>query len=246
MVILKNIGQYLIMLKGVLTKPQKLKIFKEQFFREIENLGFNSLGIVSFISLFMGAIIAIQTNYNLNNPLIPKYYIGLATRQSIILELSPTVISIILTGKIGSYIASSIGAMRITEQIDALDVMGVNSLNFLVFPKIIAALFFFPLLILLSMALGIAGGWIAGIALEMFSTLDYITGIQRNFKPFQVVYSITKTLVFSFFIVTIPSFYGYYVKGGSLEVGRSSTKAVVWTSIAIIITNYILTQLILN
>ena len=183
----------------------------------------------------MGAIIAIQTNYNLNNPLIPKYYIGLATRQSIILELSPTVICIILAGKVGSYIASSIGAMRITEQIDALDVMGVNSLNFLVFPKIIAALFFFPLLILISMALGVAGGWIAGIGLEMYSSLDYITGIQRNFKPFQIGYSITKTVVFSFLIATIPSFYGYYVRGGSLEVGIASTKAVIWTSVSIII-----------
>ena len=243
---IEHIGKYFIMLKQVFKKPQKWLVFKEMLFREIEDLGLKSLGIIMFISFFVGGVVSIQTALNVDSPFIPKYLIGFATKRSVILEFAPTFMSIILAGKVGSYIASSIGTMRVTEQIDALEVMGINSLNYLVLPKIIAALFFYPLLILLSMFLGITGGYVAGILTDLFFSEDYIYGIQLDFNPYFIKYALVKTLVFAFVIATIPSYHGYYVKGGSLEVGRASTQAVVWTSIVIIVLNYFLTQMLLS
>ena len=239
---LGTIGKYSLMLKQVFKKPQKPKIFWENYFKEVEDLGIKSIGLVSFISFFIGGVVTIQTARNLNNPLIDKLYIGYATIKSIILEFSPTFISIILAGIVGSYIASTIGTMRITEQIDALDVMGVNSLNHLVLPKVVAAVTFYPFLIVISMFLGVFGGWVVGNMTGMVLSYDYLKGIRYSFDSFDVVYALIKTLVFAFFIATIPSYYGYYVKGGSLEVGRAATQAVIWTSVNIIIFNYILTQ----
>lgn len=234
------------MLFAVFSKPEKMKVYRALFFREVEDLGVNSLGIVAFISFFVGAVVSLQMAYNMgDNPFIPLYYIALATRESIILEFSPTMISIILAGKVGSYIASSIGSMRVTEQIDALEVMGVNSASYLIAPKIAAAITFFPILIVLSMFLGLAGGWTASVLSGICTSVDYVTGLQIYFKPYYIFYALTKTVVFAFVIATIPSYYGYYVKGGALEVGRASTKAVVWTSITIILLNYVLTQLLL-
>jgi len=243
---LETIGKYSLMLKQVFKKPQKPKIFWENYFKEVEDLGIKSIGLVGFISFFIGGVVTIQTARNLNNPLIDKLYIGYATIKSIILEFSPTFISIILAGIVGSYIASTIGTMRITEQIDALDVMGVNSLNYLVLPKVVAAVTFYPFLIVISMFLGIFGGWVVGNMTGMVLSYDYLKGIRYMFDSFDVVYALIKTLVFAFFIATIPSYYGYYVKGGSLEVGRAATQAVIWTSVNIIIFNYILTQLLLS
>ncbi len=182
----------------------------------------------------------------MNNPLIPKSLIGFAAKRSIILEFAPTFCSIILAGKVGSYITSSIGTMRVTEQIDALEVMGINSLNYLVLPKIIATVFFYPFLISLGMVLGIFGGWVAGNLSGLFSGTDYIEGLQSDFDPFLIQYSIIKTLVFAFIIATVPSYHGYYVKGGSLEVGKASTQSVVWTIVMIVIANYLLTQMLLT
>ncbi len=243
---LKNIGIYFIMLGQVFKKPQKRSIFRESLFKEIEELGIKSLGIVAFISFFVGGVVAIQTALNVDNPWIPKYLIGFATKRSIILEFSPTFMSVVLAGKVGSYITSSIGTMRVTEQIDALEVMGVNALNYLVLPKVVAAVLFYPFIVLLAMFLGIFGGWVAGFATGLFTSDHYITGIQLDFKPYFIQYAITKTMVFAFVIATIPSFYGFYVKGGSLEVGKASTQAVVWTSIVIIVLNYFLTQMLLS
>jgi len=235
-----------MMLRQVFKKPQKWTVFKEMLFREIEDLGLKSLGIVMFISFFVGGVVAIQTSLNVDSPFIPKFLIGFATKRSIILEFAPTFMSIILAGKVGSYITSSIGTMRVTEQIDALEVMGINSLNYLVLPKIIAALFFYPLLVMLSIFLGIVGGYAAGSLTDLFFTEDYIYGIQLDFDPFLIQYAISKTIVFAFVIATVPAYHGYYVKGGSLEVGRASTMAVVWTSIVIIFLNYFLTQMLLG
>jgi phospholipid/cholesterol/gamma-HCH transport system permease protein len=243
---LEHIGKYFLMLKQVFKKPQKWSVFKEMVFREIEDLGLKSLGIITFISFFVGGVVAIQTALNVDSPFIPKYLIGFATKRSMILEFAPTFMSVILAGKVGSYISSSIGTMRVTEQIDALEVMGINSLNYLVLPKIIATLFFYPLLIVLAMFLGVSGGYIAGILTDLFYTDDYIYGIQLDFNPYFIKYAITKTLVFAFVIATIPAYHGYYVKGGSLEVGRASTQAVVWTSVVIILLNYFLTQMLLG
>lgn len=242
---LKNIGKYFLMLGQVFRAPEKKSIFKENLFKEIEELGVKSIGIVAFVSFFVGGVVAIQTALNVNNPLIPKTLIGFATKRSIILEFSPTFMSVILAGKVGSYISSSIGTMRVTEQIDALDVMGINSLNHLVLPKVIASVFFYPFIVTIAIFLGITGGWVSGFITGLFTSDEYILGIQENFRPYLLQYALIKTMVFAFVIATIPSFYGYYVKGGSLEVGKASTQAVVWTSVVIILLNYFLTQMLL-
>jgi len=242
---LSQIGRYFLMLKEVFNKPTKWSVMRNLIFKEVDDLIIDSLGIVSFISFFVGGVVAIQTALNLTNPLIPKYLIGFATRQSVILEFAPTFISIIMAGKMGSFITSSIGTMRVTEQIDALEVMGVNSLNYLVFPKIIASLLY-PFVIGISMFLGILGGWIAGVYGGFATADEFIQGLQSEFIPFHIVYAFIKTILFAFLLSTIPSFHGYYMKGGALEVGKASTVSFVWTSVMIILVNYILTQLLLS
>ncbi|MDB2633798.1 ABC transporter permease [Flavobacteriaceae bacterium] len=246
MTYLKHIGKYFMMLGQVFKRPQRGRVFRETVFREFDELGLKSIGIVIFISFFIGGVIALQTALNIENPLIPKYLVGFATKRSVILEFAPTFCSIILAGKVGSYITSSIGSMRVTEQIDALEVMGINSINHLVFPKVLATVFFYPFLIVLAMFLGIFGGWVAGFTSSMFSEIDYMQGLQLDFNPFLVQYALIKTLIFAFLIATVPSYHGYYVKGGSIAVGKASTQAVVWTIILIVITNYFLTQLLLT
>ena len=243
---LHNIGQYFLMLAQVFKKPQKRKVFRESLFKEIDELGLKSIWIVAFISFFVGGVVAIQTALNVDSPWIPKFLIGFATKRSIILEFAPTFMSVILAGKVGSYITSSIGTMRVTEQIDALEVMGVNSLNFLVLPKVVAAVLFYHFIVLLAMVLGIFGGWVSGFLTGLFSSDNYIEGIQLDFQPYLVRYALIKTMVFAFVIATVPAFYGFYVKGGSLEVGKASTQSVVWTSIVIILLNYFLTQMLLG
>lgn len=242
---LHNIGQYFLMIKEMFRKPTKWSVMRHLIFKDIDDLIINSIGIVAFIAFFVGGVVTIQTALNISNPLIPKSLVGFATRQSIILEFAPTFISIIMAGKVGSFITSSIGTMRVTEQIDALEVMGINAINYLVFPKFIA-LMLYPFLISIAMFLGILGGMAACI-FGGFATLDdYIVGIQLDFIPFHITYAFIKTFVFAFLLATIPSYYGYYMKGGALEVGKASTTSFVWTSVAIILLNYILTQLLLS
>jgi phospholipid/cholesterol/gamma-HCH transport system permease protein len=233
------------MLKEVFSRMTKWKIMKQLIFKEIDDLIIGSLGIVCFLSFFVGGVVAIQTALNLTNPLIPKYLIGFATRQSVILEFSPTFISIIMAGKMGSFITSSIGTMRVTEQIDALEVMGINSLNYLVFPKLIAVSLY-PFVIGISMFLGILGGWFGGVMGNFVTSEQFIVGLQDTFIPFHVVYAFIKTAIFGFLLASIPAYFGYYMKGGALEVGKASTTAFVWTSVAIIVSNYILTSLLLS
>lgn len=243
---IEHIGKYFMMLKEVFKRPQRARVFREALFREIEELGIKSLGIIAFISFFIGGVIALQTALNLESPFIPKSLIGFAAKRSVILEFAPTFCSIILAGKVGSYITSSIGTMRVTEQIDALEIMGINSLNYLVFPKILATVFFYPFLVVLGMFLGIFGGWVAGVLSGLFSGADFILGVQTDFDPFLITYALIKTVVFAFLIATVPSYHGYYVKGGSLEVGKASTQSVVWTTVTIVIANYFLTQMLLT
>lgn len=241
----RDIGSYFLMLKRVFSNFTKGSVLRELIVKEIDDLIIDSMPIVAFISFFVGGVIAIQTALNIDNPLIPEYLVGFATRQSIILEFAPTFMSIIMAGKVGSFITSSIGSMRVTEQIDALEVMGINSLNYLVFPKIIALLFY-PFLISVSMFLGILGGWVAGVY-GGFSTSDaFIQGLQEDFIPFHIIYAFIKTFVFAFILATVPSWQGYYMKGGALEVGKASTNSFVWTSVLIILSNYIITQLLLS
>jgi len=239
-------GRYFLLLKKTLTKPQNMRIFWENYIREIEDIGLKTVGLISFISFFIGGVVVIQTALNLDNPLIDPSLIGFAAKQSVVLEFAPTLSSVILAGIVGSYIASTIGTMRITEQIDALDVMGINSANYLILPKILAAVTFYPFLIAWSMFLGVLGGWVAGVVTDLVGTQDYLEGIRMGFDPFHFTYSEIKTVVFAFLIATIPSFFGYYVEGGALEVGRASTKAVIWTSVMIVFWNYVITQLLLS
>jgi len=235
-----------LLLKKVFSKPEKPSIYYRQTMQEMIYLGFNSIGIITIISFFMGAVITLQTAYNTENPIYPTYLIGLGCRDSIILEFSSTISALILAGKVGSNIASEIGTMRITEQIDALEMMGVNSASYLILPKIIATLLFNPVLTIISIFVGIIGGWIAGVTAGVITSEDFIYGIQYAFIPYYITYSLIKTLFFAFIITSVSAFQGYYVEGGSLEVGRASTKAVVFSSLLILLFNVILTQLLLS
>ncbi len=245
MTYLENIGAYFLMVLEMFRKPTKWAVMKTLILKDIDDLIIGSIGIVAFISFFVGGVVTIQTALNITNPLIPQYLVGFATRQSVILEFAPTFISIIMAGKVGSFITSSIGSMRVTEQIDALEVMGINAINYLVFPKFIA-LMLYPFVISIAMFLGILGGMAACVYGGFTSMEDYIIGIQTDFIPFHIIYAFAKTVVFAFVLATVPSFYGYFMKGGALEVGKASTTSFVWTSVIIILLNYILTQLLLS
>jgi len=243
---IQNIGEYVILMRKVFRKPERINVFRKQLLNELFYLGVNSIGIVAIISVFIGAVVAMQTAYNIDSPLIPRYTIGYITRQTIVLEFSPTIISLILAGKLGSRIAGEIGTMRITEQIDAMDVMGINAANYLILPKMIAALLFNPILVILSMSLGLLGGWFVAMMSPTFSVETYLFGVQSFFVTFEIFYALIKSLVFAFIIVSISSYFGYTVNGGALEVGKASTKAVVQSSIIIILFNVIITQLLLT
>ncbi len=244
--IIYHIGNYFILLSKVFAKPEKGKIYYRQIIREVINLGVNSIAIVVIISTFMGAVITLQTAYNTENPLFPTYLIGLGCRDSIILEFSSTMVALILAGKVGSNIASELGTMRVTEQIDALEIMGVNSASYLILPKIIAAVLFNPLLTLISIIVGVFGGWVAGTVTGVITSEDFIYGIQYAFIPYYITYSLIKTVFFAFIITSVSAYHGYYVEGGALEVGKSSTRAVVYSSVVILLFNVILTQLLLS
>lgn len=241
-----HLGRYWIFIKELIIKPEKFSIYSKQLIRELDNFGYGSIGIVALTSVFMGAVITIQTVYNLVNPLVPISAVGIVARDSIILEFSPTMMSLVLAGKIGSSIASEIGTMRVTEQIDALEIMGINSSAYLVLPKVVAALLIFPFVVVISMFLGVFGGWLAGTLAGVISSSEYIQGIQNNFVPFNIVFALIKTITFAYLITTVSAYHGYYTEGGAREVGESSTSAVVYSSILILIFDYILTQLILT
>ena len=228
----------------VFKKPEKNSIYFHQLVLEIEKLGINSIGIVAIISVFMGGIITLQLTYNMVSPLMPSYIIGLGNRDTLILEFSSTVLSLMLAGKVGSNIASELGSMRVTEQIDSMEIMGVNSASYLILPKIIAVVFMSPLLFIISVTCGLFGGLITGPLSGVVTVATYVTGITTMFVPFYVSFSMIKTLVFGFLIATVPAYLGYFVQGGALEVGRASTKAVVNTSILILFFDLILTQLL--
>ncbi|HPE55634.1 MAG TPA: ABC transporter permease [Bacteroidales bacterium] len=243
---LTRFGKYILIMLKVFRKPDKMKVFWRQLVIEINNLGIESLGIVAIISVFMGAVVAIQTAYNIDNPLLPLSLVGFTTRQSVILEFSPTIISLILAGKVGSRIASEIGTMRVTEQIDALEIMGINPANYLIFPKITAAMIFNPVVIILSMGFGIMGGYFVSVFTTLYTPQDYLDGLRLDFDGFTIAYATIKTIIFAFLITSIAGFEGYSVKGGAIDVGASSTRAVVWSSIMIILFNLILTHLLLS
>lgn len=239
-------GKYFILMGKVFSRPEKIHIYSKRIIIEMDNLGFSSIGIVAIISVFMGAVITIQMALNLESQFIPEYLIGYAARESMLLEFSSTVVALILAGKVGSNIASEIGTMRITEQIDALEIMGVNSAGYLILPKIISTVLFFPFLCIMSMLIGVMGGYMICILTDIVNPDSFLDGIRYDFKPFYITYSLIKISVFAFIITSVSGFYGYYADGNSLEVGRASTKAVVVSSVVILIFNLILTQLLLT
>ena len=243
---LASLGRYYALMVRTFSKPEKFSIYWKQILREIESLGLGSLGIVAIISMFMGAVITIHSAFGFESPWIPLYAVGVASRDSIILEFSPTIVSLILAGKVGSNIASELGTMRVTEQIDALEIMGINPSGYLILPKIVAAVFINPFLIIISMFLGLLGGYVAGVFTHAVTSYEYIYGIQYDFRPYNVTYALVKTVVFAFIITSVSAYHGYYTQGGALEVGRSSTRAVVYSSIIILLFNVLITQLLLS
>lgn len=239
------IGRYCRFMTLVAGKPEKWNVFGKRILQEIYKLGVDSLGIVTIISFFVGAVVTIQLANNLDNPFIPTYTIGYAARETIVLEFSSTIVCLILAGKVGSNISSEIGTMRITEQIDALDIMGINSAAYLAAPKVIAMVISVPLLVMYSMCVGIIGGWVSGFSTGMVPSDDFIRGLHFAFKQYYIFYSIFKSSLFAFIIASVSSFFGYYVHGGALDVGRASTKSVVVSCIVILMVNLIVTQILL-
>jgi len=244
--LLFHIGRYFVFISKVFSRPEKHSVWFKHFIKEVEKLGISSIGIIMLVSVFIGAAITIQMAYNITSPLVPNYVISLTTRDTMLLEFSSTIICLVLAGKVGSNVASEIGTMRVSEQIDALEIMGINSAAFLVSPKAFAFVFFIPFLVIISMFVGISGGWLSAVFTDALSIQDFITGIQYNFIPYYVTYSIIKSLVFAFLIVTVSAYHGYYVSGGALEVGKASTRAVVYSSVLILLFDLILTQLLLS
>ena len=241
-----HVGRYFVFISKVFSKPEKHAVWFKNFVKEVDKLGVSSVGIIILVSVFIGAAITIQMAYNITSPLVPNYVISLTTRDTMLLEFSSTIISLVLAGKVGSNVATEIGTMRVSEQIDALEIMGINSSSFLVSPKVFAFVFFIPFLVIISMIVGIGGGWLSAVLTDALTVQDYVKGIQSFFVPYYVTYSIIKSLVFAFIIVTVSSYQGYYVKGGALAVGRASTRSVVYSSVLILLFDLILTQLLLS
>ncbi len=245
MVILSEIGKYILMIKGMFSKPENWKMYWKEFMHQCSEIGIGSLGIVAIISFFIGAVSAIQTAYQLVSPLIPLSTISQIVRDTVILEFAPTLVSIVLAGVVGSKIAGELGNMRVSEQIDALEIMGINTKAYLVLPKILAAIVVIPMLIVIAMILGIWGGRIAGSMSGILSGDTFDKGLREGFNPYNVFFSLIKAYTFAYLISSIPAYYGYNVKGGALEIGRASTKAVVVSCIMILIADYILSALLL-
>ncbi len=246
MTIFTDLGRYLLMLKGMFSKPENMRVYWKEFMHQCSEIGIGSLGIVVIISFFMGAVSAVQTAYQLVSPIIPKASIAQIVRDTVILEFAPTLVCIVLAGVVGSKIASELGNMRVSEQIDALEIMGINTKAYLIMPRIVAALLVIPMLVVLSAALGIWGGRITGLGSGILSPFDFDKGLKQNFVPFNLWFALIKAYTFAFIISSIPAYFGYNVKGGALEIGRSSTRAVVVSCIMILFADYILAQLLLN
>src|SRR6185295_13669701 len=234
MTIFSEIGGYLLMIKGMFSKPENMRMYWKEFIHQCSDIGIGSLGIVTIISVFIGAVSALQTAYQLVSPLIPKSTIAQIVRDTVILEFAPTLVCIVLAGVVGSKIASELGNMRVSEQIDALEIMGINTKAYLVLPKILAALIMVPCLIILSIAIGIWGGYLAGMFSSILSKEQFHQGLVSGFMPYNVFFALSKAVTFAFIISTIPAYYGYYVEGGALEIGRASTTAVVVSCILIL------------
>ncbi|MCR5394537.1 MAG: ABC transporter permease [Bacteroidales bacterium] len=242
---IETLGRYILLMRRVLSKPDNWSMFGRQFLTESQKLVIDSIGIVCLISVFIGAVCVLQIVLNMGDAILPRYIIGFTTREIMMLEFSSAIMSLILAGKVGSNIASEIGTMRITEQIDAMEVMGVNSANYIILPKIAALVIFMPILVILSISTGLVGAcavtWITGDP----APDAFIDGLQTFFDPYHIYYSIEKGWCFAFLIASIASYCGYTVHGGAIDVGRAATRAVVTSSVLILLCDIILTQLLL-
>jgi phospholipid/cholesterol/gamma-HCH transport system permease protein len=242
---METIGKYFLFLSKLFVNPESFKTYFKLTIDESINIGINSIFLVSLVSFFMGAVTTIQTAYNLISPLIPNYVISLVVRDMTILELAPTIIGVIYAGKVGSSMSSGLGTMRITEQIDALEVMGINSTSYLVMPKILGSLLTYPILVIISGLLNIFGGYLAGTLTGVITSHEYIFGLRYQFNDYTITFALIKSFVFAFLVSSISSFRGYYTEGGALEVGKASTSAVTQSVIAILLADYLLAQLLL-
>ncbi|QNN40877.1 MlaE family ABC transporter permease [Pedobacter roseus] len=240
-----NFGRYILLLKSVFRRPEKLKIYLKEIAKQMDYVGVGSLGLIAIISTFIGAVMTLQIAFQLVSDFIPKTIIGSVNRDSSILELSPTISAIVLAGKIGSAISSEIGSMRVTEQIDALEIMGINAPGYLILPKIISGITMVPMLVIISMFLSITGGYIGGSVSGAVTPAEYIQGITTDFNPYTITVALVKAFVFGFIITSVPAYEGFYVRGGALEVSQASTRAVVISCISILVCDYLVTQLLL-
>lgn len=241
-----DVGRYLLMIKSMFSKPENVKMYWKELMHQCTEIGIGSLGIVVIISIFMGAVSSVQTAYQLTNPLIPLETVPQIVRDTVILEFAPTLVSIVLAGVVGSKIAGELGNMRVSEQIDALEIMGINTKAYLVMPKILASLIVIPMLIVIAAVLGIWGGRLAAVSAGIVSSDIYDKGLHMNFVSYNVFFALSKAYTFAFLISSIPAYFGYHVKGGALEIGRASTKAVVVTCVAVLFADYILAALLLQ
>lgn len=246
MTLFTEFGRYLLMIKGMFSRPENGKMYWKELMHQCSEIGIGSLGIVVIISVFMGAVSALQTAYQLVSPLIPLTAIAQIVRDTVILEFSPTLICIVLAGVVGSKIASELGNMRVSEQIDALEIMGMNTKTYLILPKILASMIMIPFLVVVSMGLGIIGGRFAVVMSGIMSYNEFDRGLIDGFLEYNVFFALIKAYTFSYIISSIPAYYGYYVQGGALEIGRSSTKAVVVSCVAILFADYVLAALLLK
>lgn len=237
-------GHYLILMSRTFTRPERLRMFLKEYVKEMSQLGVNSIGIVLLISFFIGAVICIQMKLNIQSPWMPRWVTGYTTREIMLLEFSSSIMCLILAGKVGSNIASELGTMRVTQQIDALDIMGVNSANFLILPKIMGMMTIMPFLVIFSSATGTLGAYATAYVGHLLPADDLTLGFQHAFRSWFVWMSIIKSIFFAFIISSVPSYFGYTVEGGSVNVGKASTDAVVTSSVLILFSDVFLTQLL--
>jgi phospholipid/cholesterol/gamma-HCH transport system permease protein len=243
---IKEIGKYFMFLGHLFTNRETFKTYYKLVLDECISIGLGSLFLVALVSTFMGAVTTVQTAFNMVSDFIPNYVISQVVREMIVLELAPTIIAVIYAGKVGSSMAGGLGTMRITEQIDALEVMGMNSISYLVLPKIVASVLMYPLLVIIAGVCGILGGYLAGTLTGIISPTDYIYGLRSSYNEFTVIFALIKSVVFAFLVASISSYRGYYTQGGALEVGVSTTQAVTTSVIAVLIADYLLAQLLLS
>ncbi len=240
-----SLGRYILLLRLSFKKPEKFSVYWNEVMREMVSIGISSLGIIAIISVFIGAVATIQVAFQLSSPLVPLSIAGRISRDSTILEFSPTISALVLAGRVGSSIASQIGTMRVTEQIDALEIMGVNAPGYLIAPKIIAGLSMIPLLTVVSVTLGLTGGYLACVVTGDIAPSDYIAGIQDGFDPVIVTVCAVKSITFGFLITSICAYNGFYTKGGALEVGQSATRGVVYSCIMILFADLLISSMLL-